>query len=177
MKITERLIGMLLCGLAALCLLSCSTSRESLDPAPAAANAQKETVYMHDTTFVEGSTRTIVEHDTIAGKPRVITTTITKTKTVKLAGQTKIVRDTVFLRSQPVKAQKATTVKAHNKKAVRWLIYALIIILFILSILSCIVPCDKLIKGIRNVVLSIKVLVKKAAKRAAHFFNRLKIAL
>lgn len=132
---------------------------------------------MHDTTFVEGSTRTIVEHDTIAGKPRVITTIITKTKTVKLAGQTKIVRDTVFLRSRPLKAQKATTVKAHNKKAVRWLIFALIIIL--LSILSCIFFYGKQCKfrSIRNVVLSIKVLVKKAAKRAARFFNRLKMAL
>lgn len=106
---------MLCCCAVLICLLSCSTSKKALDPAPGAAHVQKEIVYLHDTTFAEGSTRTIVEHDTIAGKPRVITTIFTKTKTVKVAGQTKIVRDTVFVRSEGSKANKWAVVKPAKK--------------------------------------------------------------
>lgn len=115
MKITVQLIEKLFCVLAALCLLSCSSTKKALDPAPGAAHVQKEIVYLHDTIFAEGSTRTIVEHDTIAGKPREITTIFTKTKTVKVAGQTKIERDTVFLRSEGMKANKRAVVKPAKK--------------------------------------------------------------
>lgn len=96
MKIMEQNIKTLLCLLAALFLMSCSSSKQLQDPVPAAAQSQQQIIYLRDTTFLEGETKTIVEHDTVNGKPILVTTTTTKTKTIRLKGQTKIVRDTLF---------------------------------------------------------------------------------
>ena len=101
--------------LGALFLMSCSTSKQLQDPAPAASQSQQQIIYLRDTTFLEGETKTIVQHDTANGKPILVTTTTTKTKTIRLKGQTKIVRDTVFLPSK-VKAQMVTVAKAQKNK-------------------------------------------------------------
>ena len=116
MKITEQNIKTLFWLLAALFLASCSTSKHLQDLAPAAAQSQKQIIYLRDTTFLEGETKMIVQHDTVNGKPILVTTTTTKTKTIRLKGQTKIVRDTVFLPSKVVKAQMATVAKAQKNK-------------------------------------------------------------
>lgn len=49
------------------------------------------------------------------GKPRTITTTNTKIKLIRAAGQQKIVRDTVFLRSDGSKAYKRAVAKPAKK--------------------------------------------------------------
>lgn len=116
MKIIEQNIKTLFWLLAALFLMSCSTSKHLQDPAPAAAQAQQQIIYLRDTTFLEGETKTIVEHDTVNGKPILVTTTTTKTKTIRQKGQTKIVRDTVFLPSKLIKAQTAAITKAQKYK-------------------------------------------------------------
>ena len=135
-KIIEQNIKTLFWLLAAVCLLSCSTSKQLKDPAPAAAQSQQQIIYLRDTTFLEGETKTIVQHDTVNGKPILVTTTTTKTKTIRQKGQTKIVRDTVFLPSKVVKAQMATVAKAQkNKGSERKGSYKIAIVILILLIL------------------------------------------
>ena len=165
---------MLLWLLAAVCLLSCSTSKHLQDPAPAAAQSQQQIIYLRDTTFQEGETKTIVEHDTVNGKPIVVTTTTTKTKTIRLKGQTKIVRDTLFLPAKLIKAQMAAISKAKkNKGSERKFPYKIaipiLILLFFITIF--IFAYDKQYFSIKSVLKRINVLVEKAASVAARLFN------
>ena len=141
MKIIEQNIKTLFWLLAALFLMSCSTSKHLQDPAPAAAQSQQQIIYLRDTTFLEGETKTIVLHDTVNGKPILATTTTTKTKTIRQKGQTKIVRDTVFLPTKVVKAQMATVVaKAQkNKGSERKFSYKIAITILILLIIITII--------------------------------------
>lgn len=137
MKTMEQNIKTLLWLLAAVCLLSCSTSKHLQDPAPAAAQSQQQIIYLRDTTFLEGETKTIVEHDTVNGKPIVVTTTTTKTKTIRLKGQTKIVRDTLFLPAKVIKAQTSAISKAKkNKGSERKIPFMIAIPILILLFLS-----------------------------------------
>ena len=136
MKIMEQNIKTLLWLLAAVCLLSCSTSKQLQDPAPAAAQSQQQIIYSRDTTILEGETKTIVQHDTVNGKPILVTTTTTKTKTIRQKGQTKIARDTVFLPPKLIKAQTAAISKAKkNKGSERKGSYKIAIVILILLIL------------------------------------------
>lgn len=135
-KIIEQNIKTLFWLLAAVCLQSCSTTKQLQDPAPAAAQSQQQIIYLRDTTFLQGETKTIVQHDTVNGKPILVTTTTTKTKTIRLKGQTKIVRDTVFLPSKVVKAQMATVAKAQkNKGSERKSSHKIAIVILILLII------------------------------------------
>lgn len=132
----EQNIKTLFWLLAALFLMSCSTSKHLQDPAPAAAQSEQQIIYLRDTTFLDGESKTIVLHDTVNGKPIIVTTTTTKTKTIRLKGQTKIVRDTVFLPSKVVKAQKATVAKAQkNKGSERKFPHKIAIVILILLII------------------------------------------
>ena len=141
-KIIEQNIKTLFWLLAALFLMSCSTSKQLQDPSPAAAQSQQQIIYLRDTTTLEGETKTIVLHDTVNGKPIVVTTTTTKTKTIRLKGQTKIVRDTVFLPSKVVKAQMATVAKAQkNKGSERKFPHKTAIVILILLIIITIITC------------------------------------
>lgn len=174
MKIIEQNIKTLFWLLAALFLMSCSTSKHLQDPAPAAAQAQQQIIYLRDTTFLEGETKTIVEHDTVNGKPILVTTTTTKTKTIRQKGQTKIVRDTVFLPSKLIKAQTAAITKAQkNKGSERKFLYkiAIPILLLLFFITIIIFAYGKQYFSIKTVLYSIKVLVEKAASAAAKVFN------
>ena len=129
---------------------------------------------MRDTTFLEGETKTIVLHDTVNGKPIVVTTTTTKTKTIKLKGQTKIVRDTVFLPSKLIKAQTAAITKAKkNKGSERKFPYkiAIPILILLIFITILIFAYDKQYFSIKSVLKRVKVLVEKAASVAARLFN------
>ena len=136
MKIKEQNIKTLFWLLAAVCLMSCSTSKQLQDPAPAAAQSQQQIIYMRDTTFLEGETKMIVQHDTVNGKPILVTTTTTKTKTIRLKGQTKIVRDTVILPSKLINAQTATVAKAQkNKGSERKSSHKIAIVILILLII------------------------------------------
>lgn len=160
--------------LAAACLLSCSTSKHLQDPAPAAAQSQQQIIYSHDTTFLEGETKTIVLHDTVNGKPIVVTTTTTKTKTIRLKGQTKIVRDTVFLPSKVIKAQTAAISKAKkNKGSERKFPYkiAIPILILLIFITILIFAYYKQYFSVHNVFNSIKVLVEKVASVAARLLK------
>ena len=162
MKIIEQNIKTLLWLLAAVCLLSCSTSKQLQDPAPAASQSQQQIIYLRDTTLQDGETKTIVLHDTVKGKPILVTTTTTKTKTIRLKGQTKIVRDTVFLPSKVVKAQTAAISKAKkNKGSERKFPYKIAITILILLIIIMIIICiqkkyfssfrsHRLIKGVEK---------------------------
>lgn len=105
---------MLFCCAVLICLLSCATSKKTT-LVPDQHKTEKELIYLRDTIFKEGSTCTIVEHDTLQGKPRTITTTNTKIKLIRSAGQQKIVRDTVFLRSEGSKANKRAVTKPAKK--------------------------------------------------------------
>ena len=147
MKIMEQNIKTLLWLLAALFLVSCSTSKHLQDPVPAASQSQQQIIYLRDTTLQEGETKTIVLHDTVNGKPILVTTTTTKTNTIRLKGQTKIVRDTVFLPSKVVKAQTATVTKAQkNKGSERKFSYKIaIVILILLIIITFIIFAQKTI--------------------------------
>ena len=147
MKIMEQNIKTLFLLLAALFLMSCSTSKQLQDPAPAASQSQQQIIYLRDTTFLEGETKMIVQHDTVNGKPILVTTTTTKTKTIRLKGQTKIVRDTVFLPSKVVKAQMATVAKAQkNKGSERKSSHKIaIVILILLIIITLIIFAQKTI--------------------------------
>lgn len=160
--------------LAALFLASCSTSKHLQDLAPAVAQSQKQIIYLRDTTFQEGETKTIVEHDTVNGKPIVVTTTTTKTKTIRLKGQTKIVKDTVFLPSKLIKAQTAAISKAKkNKGSERKFPYKIaipiLILLFFITIL--IFAYVKQYFSIKSVLKRIKVEVEKAASVAVRLFS------
>lgn len=129
---------------------------------------------MRDTTFQEGETKTIVEHDTVNGKPIVVTTTTTKTKTIRLKGQTKIVKDTVFLPSKLIKAQTAAISKAKkNKGSERKFPYKIaipiLILLFFITIL--IFAYVKQYFSIKSVLKRIKVEVEKAASVAVRLFS------
>lgn len=159
-----------MCLLAALFLMSCSTSKHLQDPVPAVAQSQQQIIYLRDTTILEGETKTIVLHDTVNGKPILVTTTTTKTKTIKLKGQTKIVRDTLFLPSKLIKAQMAVISKAKkNKGSERKFPYKIaipiLILLFFITIL--IFAYVKQYFSIKSVLKRIKVLVEKAASAAA----------
>lgn len=174
MKITEQNIKTLLWLLAALFLVSCSTSKHLQDPAPAVAQSQQQIIYLRDTTFLEGETKTIVLHDTVNGKPILVTTTTTKTKTIRLKGQTKIVRDTVFLRFKPVKPKKPAMPKAKkNKGSERKFPYkiAIPILILLIFITILIFAYDKQYFSVHNVFNRIKILVEKAASVAARLFN------
>ena len=170
MKIIEQYIKTLFWLLAAVCLLSCSTSKHLQDPAPAASQSQQQFIYLRDTTFLEGETKTIVQHDTVNGKPILVTTTTTKTKTIRQKGQTKIVRDTVFLPSKLIKAQTAAISKAKkNKGSERKFPYKIaipiLILLFFITII--IFAYVKQYFSIKSVLKRIKVEVEKAASAAA----------
>lgn len=143
----EQNIKTLFWLLAALFLMSCSTSKQFQDPAPAAAQSQQQIIYLRDTTILEGETKTIVLHDTANGKPILVTTTTTKTKTIRLKGQTKIVKDTVFLPSKLIKAQTAAISKAKkNKGSERKFPYKIaIVILILLIIITLIIFAQKTI--------------------------------
>lgn len=161
---------MLFCLLAALFLASCSTSKQQQDLAPAAAQSQQQIIYLRDTTFLEGETKTIVLHDTVNGKPIIVTTTKTKKKTIRLKGETIIVRDTVFLRFKPVKPKKPAMPKAKkNKGSERKFPYKIaipiLILLFFITIL--IFAYGKQYFSIKSVLKRINVLVEKAASAAA----------
>jgi len=150
--------------------MSCSTSKHLQDLAPAAVQSQQQIIYLRDTTFLEGETKTIVEHDTVNGKPIIVTTTTTKTKTIRLKGQTKIVRDTLFLPSKLIKAQTAAISKAKkNKGSERKFSYKIaipiLILLFFITIL--IFAYHKQYFSIKSVLKRINVLVEKAASAAA----------
>ena len=160
--------------LAAVCLLSCSTSKHLQDPAPAAAQSQQQVIYLRDTTFLEGETKTIVLRDTVNGKPIVVTTTTTKTKTIRLKGQTKIVRDTLFLPSKLIKAQTAAISKAKkNKGSERKFPHkiAIPILILLIFITILIFAYGKQYFSIKSVLKRIKVEVEKAASVAARYLN------
>ena len=170
MKIMEQNIKTLFFLLAALFLASCSTSKHLQDPAPAAAQSQQQFIYLRDTTFLEGETKTIVLHDTVNGKPILVTTTTTKTKTIKLMGQTKIVKDTVFLPAKLIKAQTAAISKAKkNKGSERKFPYkiAIPILLLLIFITIIIFAYGKQYFSIKCVLKRIKSFVEKAASAAA----------
>ena len=172
MKITEQNIKTLLWLLAALFLVSCSTSKYLQDPAPAASQSQQQFIYLRDTTFLEGETKTIVEHDTVNGKPIVVTTTTTKTKTIRLKGQTKIVKDTVFLPSKVIKAQTAAIAKAKkNKGSERKFPYKIAIPILILLIFITIFAYEKQYFSVHNVFNMVKKVVEKAARAAARYLK------
>ena len=125
---------------------------------------------MRDTTFLEGETKTIVQHDTVNGKPIVVTTTTTKTKTIRLKGQTKIVRDTLFLPSKLIKAQTAAISKAKkNKGSERKFPYKVAIPILVLLIFITIIifAYGKQYFSFKSVLKRIKSFVEKAASAAA----------
>lgn len=174
MKIMEQNIKTLLWLLAALFLMSCSSSKHLHDLAPAAAQSQQQIIYLRDTTFLEGETKTIVLHDTVNGKPILVTTTTTKTKTIRLKGQTKIVRDTLFLPSKVIKAQTAAISKAKkNKGSERKFLYKIVIPILILLIFITILifAYEKQYFSIKSVLKRIKVVVEKAASAAAKYLK------
>ena len=149
--------------------MSCSTSKHLQDPAPAAAQSQQQFIYLRDTTFLEGETKTIVQHDTVNGKPIVVTTTTTKTKTIRLKGQTKIVKDTVFLPAKLIKAQTAAISKAKkNKGSKRKFPYKIaipiLILLFFITIL--IFAYGKQYFSVHTVFNRLKSLFEKGSKRS-----------
>ena len=155
--------------MTALFLLSCQSSKHLQDSAPAAAQSQQQFIYLRDTTFLEGETKTIVEHDTVNGKPILVTTTTTKTKTIRRKGQTIIVRDTVFLPSKVVKAQMATVAKSQkNKGSKRKFPYKIVIpILILLIFITFIFAYGKQYFSVRSVLNRLIIEVEKVASAAA----------
>ena len=144
------------------------------DLVPAAAQSQQQIIYLRDTTFLEGETKTIVLHDTLNGKPTLVMTTTTKTKTIRLKGQTKIVKDTVFLPSKLIKAQTAAIAKAQkNKGSKRKFPFKIAIPILILLIFITIIifAYGKQYFSIKSVLKRINVFVKNAASVAARLFN------
>ena len=156
--------------LAALFLMSCQSSKHLQDPVPAAAQSQQQIIYLRDTTFLEGETKTIVQHDTVNGKPILVTTTTTKTKTIRLKGQTKIVRDTLFLPSKVVKAQTATVAKSQKNKGsnrkfpYKFVVPILILLIFITLFISA---YGKQYFSVRSILNRLIIEVEKAASAAA----------
>lgn len=113
-------------------------------------------------------------HDTVNGKPIVVTTTMTKTKTIRLKGQTKIVRDTVFLPAKLIKAQTAAISKAKkNKGSERKFPYkiAIPILILLIFITILIFAYHKQYFSIKSVLKRINVLVEKAASAAARLLK------
>ena len=156
--------------LAAVFLMSCSTSNHLQDSVPAAAELQKQIIYLRDTTFLEGETKTIVQHDTVNGKPILVMTTTTKTKTIRRKGQTIIVRDTVFLPAKVVKAQMATVAKVQkNKGSKRKFPYKIVIPILILLIFITLIifAYGKQYFLVRSVLNRLIIEVEKAASAAA----------
>ena len=144
------------------------------DLVPAAAQSQQQIIYLRDTTFLEGETKTIVLHDTVNGKPIIVTTTTTKTKTIRLKGQTKIVKDTLFLPYKLIKAQTAAISKAKkNKGSERKFPYKIAIPILILLIFITIIifAYVKQYFSIKSVLKRIKVEVEKAASVAARYLK------
>ena len=89
-------------------------------------------------------------------------------------GQTKIVKDTVFLPSKVIKAQTAAISKAKkNKGSERKFPYKIAIPILILLIFITIIifAYDKQYFSIKSVLKRIKVLVEKVASAAARLFN------
>lgn len=160
--------------LAAVFLMSCSTSKHLQDPVPASAQSQQQFIYLRDTTFLEGETKTIVLHDTVNGKPILVTTTTTKTKTIRLKGQTKIVRDTLFLPAKLIKAHTAAITKAKkNKGSERKFPYkiAIPILILLIFITILIFAYVKQYFSVHTVFNRIKILVEKAASAAARLLK------
>lgn len=131
---------MLFCLSAFLCLpiLSCSTTRKAAATEKTATKSERqtETVFVHDTTVVDGQTLTTVVHDTINGKPVIITRTTTKTKTVRTGGQIKTVTDTVFVHDMATKTVKGIIEPSKEKKAEKRAKNGLIIALFVVLALA-----------------------------------------
>lgn len=172
MKIMEQNIKTLLWLLAALFLMSCSSFKQLQDPAPAAAQSQQQIIYLRDTTFLDGETKTIVLHDTVNGKPIIVTTTTTKTKTIRLKGQTKIVKDTVFLPAKLIKAQTAAISKAKkNKGSERKFPYKIAIPILILLIFITIFAYGIQYFSVHNVLNRVKLVVEKAASAVAKYLK------
>ena len=128
---------------------------------------------MRDTTFLEGETKTIVLHDIVNGKPIVVTTTTTKTKTIRLKGQTKIVRDTLFLPAKVIKAQTAEITKAQkNKGSKRKFPFKIAIpILILLIFITIIFAYSIQYFSIKPVLNRVKLVVEKAASAAAKYLK------
>lgn len=114
--------------------MSCSTTRkaEVTEKTITKTERQTETVYLHDTTLVDGETKTYVIHDTINGKPVVITRTTTKTKTVRTGDQTKTVIDTVHVHDTATKTEKGNIIPSKENKAEKHARNGLFIALFVL---------------------------------------------
>ena len=174
MKTMEQNIKTLFWLLAALFLMSCSTSKHLQDLAPAAAQSQQQIIYLRDTTFLEGETKTIVLHDTVNGKPILVTTTTTKTKTIRLKGQTKIVRDTLFLPSKLIKAQTAAIAKTQKNKGSERkfphkIAIPILILLFFITIYIFAYGIQYF--SVHNVFSRLKIVVEKAASAAARYLK------
>lgn len=126
--------------MAFLCLpiLSCSTTRkaEVTEKTATKSERQTETVFVHDTTVVDGQTLTTVVHDTVNCKPVIITRTTTKTKTVRTGGQTKTVTDTVFVHDTATKTEKGNIIPFKENKAEKRAKNGLIIGLFVVLALA-----------------------------------------
>lgn len=113
-------------------------------------------------------------HDTVNGKPIVVTTTTTKTKTIRLKGQTKIVRDTVFFPSKVVKSQTAAISKAKkNKGSERKFPYKIAIPILILLIFITILFFAYGIQyfSIKSVFNRVKLVVEMAASAVARYLK------
>ena len=129
----------LLSGLVVfLFLLSCSTTRkaQATEKTTTKNERQTETVFVHDTTVVDGQTLTTVVHDTINGKPVVITRTTTRTKTVRTGGQIKTVTDTVYVHDTATKTEKGNIAPSKVNKAEKRAKNGLIIALFVVLALA-----------------------------------------
>lgn len=161
-----------MCLLAALFLMSCSSSKQLQDPVPAAAQSQQQIIYLRDTTFLEGETKTIVEHDTVNGKPILVTTTTTKTKTIRLKGQTKIVRDTLFLPAKLIAQTVAISKAKKNKGSERKFPYKIAIpILILLFFITILIFAYVKYFSIKSVLKRLKSLFEKAASVAAKYLK------
>ena len=140
MKTMVQRIWMLFCLSAFLCLpiLSCSTTRKAAatEKTSTKSERQTETVFVHDTTVVDGQTLTTVVHDTINGKPVIITRTTTKTKTVRTGGQIKTVTDTVYVHDTATKTAKGNIAPSKVNKAEKRAKNGLIIALFVVLALA-----------------------------------------
>lgn len=151
---------MLFCCVVLTCLLSCATSKQK-NLVPDQQRTEKELIYLRDTIFREGSTVTIVEHDTLQGKPRTITTTNTKIKLIRAAGQQKIVRDTVFLRSEGSKSNK----RAVTKPAKKTRSYGKFLIIFLCAVFFMSVVFYLILRRWDNIKRIMSVVNNKLVKR------------
>ena len=118
--------------------MSCSTTRkaQATEKTTTKNERQTETVFVHDTTVVDGQTLTTVVHDTINGKPVIITRTTTKTKTVRTGGQIKTVTDTVFVHDMATKTAKGNIEPPKEKKAEKCAKNGFLIGLFVVLLLA-----------------------------------------